>query len=274
MDQNILDCCEALARQGPIDSVIGKAILSVVEPEPGCEREYNRWYEDDHAIISAFACPWVFAGKRWVATRALRDLRWPKTSAVTKPTDLGCYFAAYWIVKGRYEEFLAFVKPLITDRLMPDGRMQPARRHIFTSDQDYVGAVYRDADGPRDVHALHYPFSGVVIQVIDAESVDAKPALLEWLRTTHLPNAVAGSDAAMALMFETSVPARPKPGIDWYDRRITLLWFTDGPPHDCLETLFRSQDAVVSETGLGRVELVAPFIPVFPGTDRYVDELR
>ena len=31
---------------------------------------------------------------------------------------------------------------------------------------------------------------------------------------------------------------------------------------------------LVEATGLGRVELMAPFTPTFPGTDRYVDELR
>jgi hypothetical protein len=30
----------------------------------------------------------------------------------------------------------------------------------------------------------------------------------------------------------------------------------------------------VTESGLGRVELVAPFIPTVPGTDTYVDRLR
>jgi hypothetical protein len=274
MDHDPSDCCASLARQGPIDSLIGKAIISIVEPEAAGEREYNRWYEDDHAIISALACPWVFAGKRWVATRALRELRWPAPSAVTASLDLGCYLAAYWIVRGRYDEFLAFVRPLVAERLMPAGRMQPARRHIFTNDQGYAGAVYRDPEGPRDVHALHYPFGGVVVQVIDAVSLEVRPALIDWLRTTHLPSAIAGSGAAMVLMFETAVPPRPKTGVDWYNRRITLLWFTDGAPQNCLELLFRPQDAAVAESGLGCVELVAPFIPVLPGTDRYVDELR
>ena len=31
---------------------------------------------------------------------------------------------------------------------------------------------------------------------------------------------------------------------------------------------------VVAATGLGRVELMAPFTPTLPGTERYVDELR
>ncbi|MFF4095115.1 hypothetical protein ACFYYY_14960 [Streptomyces sp. NPDC001834] len=33
-------------------------------------------------------------------------------------------------------------------------------------------------------------------------------------------------------------------------------------------------EPAVAETGIGRVELVAPFIPTVPGTDAYVDQLR
>jgi hypothetical protein len=30
----------------------------------------------------------------------------------------------------------------------------------------------------------------------------------------------------------------------------------------------------IAAAGLGRVELVAPFVPTVPGTDTYVDQLR
>lgn len=274
MSEDIQQSHALIAREGPIASRLGKAILSLVEPLPGQERAYNRWYEDDHAIISALACPWIFAGKRWVATRALRDLRTPDRSAVAEPVDQGCYLAAYWLLDGRYEDFLAFARPLVTERLMPDGRMQPPRRHIFTNDHDYLGAVYRDAEGPRDVHALAYPYAGLGLQVIDAASAGERAALEAWLKDEHLPAMLAGSPAAMALLFAATAPARPKPGIDWYDRRLTLLWFLEERPEGCWQALFGAQAAAVAASGFGRVELQAPFIPTLVGTDTYVDQLR
>src|ERR1700682_2155273 len=122
---------------GGVESRLGHAIISLVEPHAGHERAYNRWYEDDHLIVSAMACPWVFAGKRWVATRALRSLRFPKDGAEGASIDLGCYLAAYWIIDGRYEAFLAWARSLVVNRLMPAGRMSPARTHIFTNDQKH-----------------------------------------------------------------------------------------------------------------------------------------
>ena len=36
----------------------------------------------------------------------------------------------------------------------------------------------------------------------------------------------------------------------------------------------RSDRILVAAGGVATMELAAPFIPTFPGTDRYVDELR
>ena len=57
------------------------------------------------------------------------------------------------------------------------------------------------------------------------------------------------------------------------DNRITILWFTEGDALDAWDAFASAGDAVAA-TGLGRVELMAPFTPTLPGTDRYVDELR
>ncbi len=268
------DAYALVARSGPVATKLGKAIISLIEPAPGQERAYNRWYEDDHAAISAFACPWVFAGKRWVATKALRSLRSSASGAVAGSIDQGCYLAAYWLIDGRYEDFLAFARPLVLDRLVPEGRMKPPRTHVFTNDQDYLGAVYRDASGPRDIHALSYPYPGLALQVIDAPSPKGRAALLDWLREEYVPAVLKDSPAAMALIFAATSPVKPKPGIDWYDRRLTLMWFLDVEPEGVWADLFAVQDGAIAASRLGKVELASPFIPTLPGTDRYVDELR
>lgn len=56
--------------------------------------------------------------------------------------------------------------------------------------------------------------------------------------------------------------------------RLTLLWFLQADPRECWATFLTGLDTAVGESGLGRVELVAPFVPTVPGTDRYVDRLR
>jgi hypothetical protein len=276
MTEPTLEDYARLARTGPIASVLGKALISLIEPTPGHDREYNRWYEDDHAIISAYACPWIFAGRRWVATRALRDMRTPARSAVADPVGQGCYLATYWIIAGRYDEFLAWGRSLVAERLLPEGRMKPPRRHVFTNDHDYIGPVYRDPTGPRDIHALSYNFACLGLQVMDADPAAGRDALARWLMDEHIPALLArkGCPAMMALVFAATPPLRPKEGVDWYGRRLTVLWFIEAGPDLAWNDIFAGQDEAVAASGLGRVELCAPFIPVVPGTDIYVDELR
>ena len=112
-----------LASVGPYDVRIGSALITMVEPHVGHEVAYNRWYEDDHFYAGAMAMPWMFAGRRYVATTDLQALRQPRTgSAVADPIELGKYIAIYWINTGRYAEHLRWSLG-INNRLLADGRV-------------------------------------------------------------------------------------------------------------------------------------------------------
>jgi hypothetical protein len=267
-----------LASVGPYGVDVGHALITMVEPDSGYERDYHRWYEDDHFIAGAMAMPWMYSGRRWVATRDLQLLRYPSESAVAQPVTDGCYITVYWLTSGRYEEHMRWTVG-INKRLNRDGRVFQRRTHVFTAFQDHEATVYRDgASGPRDFHALDHPYSGLVVQVIDTESAEQRAELLEWLRFRHLPKRLAGSSAAMVVIFRPT----PLPGdrmtyvkqVEGVGTRLTLLWFLEADPRECWESAFVGLDEAVDESALGRVELVAPFIPTVPGTDRYVDQLR
>lgn len=62
--------------------------------------------------------------------------------------------------------------------------------------------------------------------------------------------------------------------VEGVDTRLTLLWFLQEDPRDRWTGQFAGLEEEVAESGLGRVELLAPFLPTVPGTDRYVSELR
>ncbi|MEH0429430.1 hypothetical protein QBB34_24535 [Streptomyces stelliscabiei] len=267
-----------LAAVGPYGVRPGHALITMVEPHPGHEYAYNRWYEDDHYYAGAMAMPWMFSGRRWVATRDLQLLRTPEKSAIAQPVTAGCYLSTYWITGGRYDDHMRWTVA-INRRLNRDARVYQDRTHVFTAFQDHEVTVYRDgAAGPRDFHALDHPYAGLVLQVIDAEGPEERGELLEWLRARHLPKRLAGSPAAMVTVF------RPTPlpldrmsyvkQVEGVDTRLTLLWFLEGDPRDCWEAYFGGLGEAVTESGLGRQELLAPFVPTVPGTDRYVDRLR
>ncbi|GAA2061080.1 hypothetical protein GCM10009801_03130 [Streptomyces albiaxialis] len=267
-----------LAAVGPYGVRPGHALITMVEPHPGHERAYNRWYEDDHYIAGAMAMPWIYAGRRWVATRDLQLLRYPAGSAVARPVTAGCYISTYWITEGRYDEHMRWTVA-INKRLNRDDRVHQDRTHVFTSFQDHEATLYRDGDrGPRDFHALDHPYKGLVVEVIDAADAGRRAELLEWLRDDHLPARLKGSAAAMVTVFRPT----PLPGdrmtyvkqVEGVDTRLTLLWFLEADPRECWEETFAGLGEEVAGSGRGRVELVAPFVPTIPGTDTYVDELR
>ena len=133
------------------------------------------------------------------------------------------------------------------------------------------------ATGPRDVHSLDYPYQGLVVEVVDADDPHDRAELDGWLRADFLPARLAGSAAAMTLLFEPMpLPAdkmayvADMPGLE---RRLTLLTFTEVPPAAIWDA-FAGAGKALADSGLGRVQLAAPFVPTLPGTDVYVDQLR
>ena len=263
-----------LPGEGPHPAALGAALITMVEPHEGHEWAYNRWYEDDHFNSGALAMPWMFSGRRWVAPTPLQALRYPEDSIIARPLDAGKYLSLFWITEGRYEDHLRW-SVATNRRLLPDGRVFLDRTHVYTSFQEYLGAVYRDETGPRDIHSLEYPYRGLVLEVVD--SADDRQTLTAWLREEALPARLAGSSAAMTLLFAPYPLPEDKmayvedvPGLE---RRVTLLTFTEVPPDECWDT-FAGFGAAVAAAGRGRVELAAPFVPTLPGTDTYVDQLR
>jgi hypothetical protein len=263
-----------LAQTGPYAPVIGAALITMVEPHVGYERDYNRWYEDDHYNAGAMAFPWMWAGRRYAAPVPYQQVRYPVDSAIAQPVEAGKYISIYWITEGQYENHLRFAVGT-NHRLFADGRVFMERDHTFTSFQRYLGPIYRDDQGPRDIHSLNYPYGGLVVEVIDARDSAARDELVEWLRTERVP--APDSPVAMGMMFAPMpLPGDKQPyvkDVEGVDNRVTILWFTEGDSLDAWDEFVGAGDAVVA-TGLGRVELMAPFTPTFPGTDRYVDELR
>jgi hypothetical protein len=277
---------------------IGGALITMVEPHLGHEKGYNRWYEDDHFYAGAMCMPWMFAGRRFVATRDLQLLRYPEDSFIAQPVTAGCYIHLYWITVGHVADHEAWTRAT-NMQLTALNRRFEERTHIFTAFQDFAGATYRDAQGPLDIHSLDYPYDGMVLEVIDAHEGTSRDDLDAWLRDDYLPGvqASAGSPVAQSLRFtgrhlgggasggRTGTAATPEAApqvmapqrgfaIPGAERRITVLHFLDRDPRVDWDRQFGPNGDKVATGGLGRLELCAPFIPVLHGTDRYVDQLR
>ncbi|MER3453032.1 MAG: hypothetical protein C4344_05130 [Acidimicrobiia bacterium] len=257
---------------------VGSMLLTLVDPTRGYERAYNRWYERDHFYAGCMIGPYLFAGSRWVATRALKDLRWPPDTTVADPSDAGSYLAIYWVERGHHvDHFDNWARPQVR-ALYAQGRGFPERRHIHTALYDHIGAVYRDPDPVPVELALDHCYDGLVAAWFDAHDMTARE-LHERLAAEHVPELLAGSGIEIASSWTPSsgesspkdVPmdlGSPAGGPE----RTCQLFFVAGDVRDQLDRM-RAYTAAVERSGLATPRLVAPFFRTIVGTDTYVDQL-
>ena len=61
--------------------------------------------EHDHFYSGCMVGADTFAGDRFVATRRLKDLRYPTVSPMTPDPSIGSFLAIYWVLKGHHDEW-------------------------------------------------------------------------------------------------------------------------------------------------------------------------
>lgn len=151
---------------------LGTCLFTVVEPAPGQAGAYNAWYERDHFYAGMMAMPHCFAGRRWVATAALKALT---------GVERGSFLATYWIEAGCHDAFAQAAFDAFA-RLSAKGRMFEGREHVHTGFYELDAAVRRHADGMPPALALDHPFAGVVAALGGAAPPpgDAVALVLTW----------------------------------------------------------------------------------------------
>jgi hypothetical protein len=243
---------------------LGSALFTLVEPHRGYEVSYNRWYERDHFYAGCMVGPWTFAGRRWVCTRELKDMRIGGEPALFGDDRAGSYLALYWTLAGRFRDNTNWATRQV-HWLHRNGRMFAARDHIHTLLYLYTGAERRDDDGVPAELALDHPFRGLGAVVVEGGEDAGLPR----------PNPAASSPVALVLSFR-GVPLPPdapvtQPGTEGVEQRELQLWFADAEPDAWWPTVGRYA-ATLAGSG-GAVRWASPFIPTVPGTDRYTDQL-
>jgi len=263
---------------GPFDNVqVGTILFTLVEPHAGHEVDYNRWYERDHFYAGCLIGRSWFAGARWVATKDLKDLRFPAGTSFLPDLAAGSYLATYWVEKGLDAEAIAWGSEQVK-WLHENGRMFAERDHIHTLMYVTRWALGREEDGVPPALALDHPFAGLAAVMVDrheSSELDNR-AFSAWLRDECLPSVITDSPIELvvaatpiALPDDAPVFQPPNPGAD---RRTLLLCFLDEDPRLRWQTLHDLADSVRAG-GHGSVTYASPFIPTIPGTDTYTDQL-
>jgi hypothetical protein len=256
---------------------LGSALFTMVEPRPGHEVAYNRWYERDHFYAGCMIGPWLFAGRRFVAVKPLKDLRYPSESPIASPSTLGSYIAVYWILADKLGEHNEWAVRQV-NWLHANGRMFLERDHISTALYELLGAVDRDPDGvPPELALDHSQYQGLVVVWTDKSDGVGLDEFRGWLHTEVFPGLLAGSPIAQVLTW-TPVPLsddRPAdvPQTPGLGERLLHAFFLECDPREVWDARFNGLGDTLAASGRGTVALAAPFIPTIVGTDTYTDQL-
>ena len=254
-------------------------LFTLVEPHRGHQVAFNRWYERDHFYAGCMIGPWLFAGRRFVATRALKQLRFPASSPIAAPLTAGSYLAVYWILAGHHDDHLHWSSEQVHS-LYQQGRGFAERTHVHTILANHAGTTYRDADPVPIELALDHRYEGLAAVFIDRADGVSHEALTRELEAGALRELLDGSPIASA----SSWLPIPREGDVTQDAPMDLgshaggpersiqLCFLESDPRDVWPR-FVDYASALDASGLGRVVLAAPLIPTSVGTDRYTDEL-
>ncbi len=255
---------------------IGQMLFTMVDPNRGHEVAYNRWYERDHFYAGCMIGPGWFAGRRWVAPRSLKDLRFPADSPFAKPVDAGSYLSVYWVHLGNLEEASKWAGEQVV-WLYQNGRGFNERTHAHTGMYTPDSTVYAHNDGVPVELALDHDYGGLGVVVVEPADGTSRDALLQALEA---PSRALMDGTGVDMVCSWKVIPRPPSaqapmslGTDGgTDDRVVQLCFIDGSPVDVWDA-FRAYAAEVDRGGAGRVTFAAPFLPTIVGTDTYTDQL-
>ena len=236
--------------------------FSFVEVHPGHEAAFNRWYERDHFYAGGVLGPGVISGRRWYSPKRLRDVRYVGDTCPFPDPTVGTNLATYFFTPpSGGDEFRDWVTPQLAE-LRQQGRMfaerTPVNIGFYTFDQvvDLPGAI------DIEPHiALDRPF-GAVIATFAAGGVGA-PA------SGSVPDGT----------FTLGCTWKPQPAIvaqpdltPFAPVRLLLTFVRDAPEPDAAAL---AAVATTAAHAAGATAMWASaFLPVIPGSDGFVEELR
>lgn len=246
---------------------LGSMLFTLVEPHPGFEVAYNRWYERDHFYAGCMVGPWLFAGRRFVATRDLKDLRFGAEPDLFSDVRRGSYLAVYWILEGRHDDHVDWALRQV-HWLHENGRMFAERDHVHTLLYRHAWtAAAATTTVPAEL-ALDHPFGGLAATVVEPAAGVSAGELGDYVRATFEPELELGF-TPIPLPADAPVTQH---GLERMAGCLLNLSFTSAGPATWWDEQ-RAAAVRLEADGIGRMLWTAPFIPTIPGTDAHTDQL-
>jgi hypothetical protein len=255
---------------------LGHALITMVEPDRETVSAYNRWYERDHFLAGVLTGPGAFAGRRFVATRALKDLRFPETSPIARPVDDGSFIAVYWIEQDQLAAHCDWGFPEAA-RLAGLGRMNPNRHHVSTSYYDLVSVQGRGGQPVPAELAMHHPYQALVMVWTTTDDSGDSAAFAAAFGSALTDDDSPVGQVVSFRPYALPAPLPTMPGVaigETIDGAVTAhACFVDAEVISNWPEIRGRIEAGADTDPATQIVLAAPFYPAVSGTDTHLDQL-
>lgn len=256
---------------------LGTILFSLVEPHAGYAAQFARWYERDHFFSGCMAGADFFSGRRFVATKDLKDGRLGDGVSSETGINRGSFLNLYWIMNGRRDPALSWSVDQVR-RLARQDRMGPPTDSISTGFYEFAD---RTADHPEGISAelaLEYPYQSVTILLLERSEDTGEESFSTAVSERITP--MLSSPRSQALWFRPlQLPANaPRIAVpvpqDELERGWLVLIFSDCAPNAPIwNDLFMGLNQSLKASRLGNLRLGGSFRPILPGIDDYTENL-
>lgn len=249
-------------------------VYTLVDVHEGHDARFEQWYENDHFYAGGTLAPHVLSGRRWYASKALRESRFVSPACPLPDPCAGTNLATYFLTTGGLERFYDWIVPQLGS-LRAGGRMFADRTHVNT-DGYRVERILRFPGAstvPGHVVGDH-PFAGLFVCYADVsgpevpEEVAALPA--GTLAISLRPN--VGSLTAESIGLAASQPGMDFPLVGGQPVRLILAFLTS-PPDDSRQWSADFARRAAAAAG-GTAVWGGGFLPVIPGSRAHLSKLR
>jgi hypothetical protein len=162
--------------EGSFEVALEGMAYALIEVHRGHDERFEDWYENDHFYAGGVLAPYVLSGRRWYASRTLRENRFIGAGCRLPDPSAGTNLATYFLTVGGLTNFYGWINPELS-RLRCVDRMFAERTHVNTGAYAFEGVLGFPGNSGVPAHvALDHPFPGLFVTYLDVRPhLDADP---------------------------------------------------------------------------------------------------
>lgn len=249
-------------------------VYTLVDVHDGHDAKFEEWYENDHFYAGGVLAPYALSGRRWYASKALRESRFVSPACPLRDSYAGTNLATYFLTTGGLRSFYDWINPQLLT-LRAAGRMFADRTHVNTDGYRLERILSFTGASTVPAHVVgDHPFAGLFVAYLDA-SGDHQPDNSTTLPAGTLalslrPN--IGSLTSASLGLADTQPGMEFPRLSGVPVRLVMAFLTQ-VPRATREWSAELAHRVALLTGSAAIWGGA-FLPVVPGSRAHLPDLR